>query len=86
MCWIGCLLQAPLLKQYPAPISVIAYSYLFGAMIMGVASYFLVHDPSAWIVEWNSDLIAVLYNVSHWPHLIVTNRETDPDFLNVSSI
>lgn len=56
-------LQVPLLKQHPAPVSVIAYSYLFGTLIMGVASYFLVvHDPSAWTVGWNLHLIPVLYN------------------------
>lgn len=56
--------QAPLLKQYPAPVSVIAFSYFFGALIMGAASYLLVHDHSVWIVRWNFDLIVVLYNVS----------------------
>lgn len=55
-------LQASLLKQFPAPISVVAYSYFFGAIIMGSASYFLVHDSSAWILRWDIDLLAVLYN------------------------
>jgi len=55
-------LQAPLLSRFPAPISVIAYSYLFGTIIMGAASYFLVHDPAAWTLHWNVDLLAVLYN------------------------
>lgn len=54
-------LQTPLLKQCPAPVSVVAYSYLFGTIIMGAASYFLVHD-SSWIVDWNFNLIVVLYN------------------------
>jgi len=58
-------MQGALLKQYPAPVSVVAYSFLFGTIVMGAASYFLVHDSSAWIVGLNFDLIFVLYNVSH---------------------
>lgn len=73
--WLVICMQAPLLSRYPAPISVIAYSYLFGTIIMGAASYFLVHDPAAWTLHWNVDLLAVLYNVSQHQHNSKSSRQ-----------
>lgn len=52
------------MKRFQAPISVIAYSYAFGTIMMGIASYFLVEDSSAWVLHWDIGLLAVLYNVS----------------------
>lgn len=55
-------LQAPLLKRFPAPVSVLAYSYGLGALCMAVAGYFTVTSPEDWALGWNADLATVLYN------------------------
>ncbi|CAK9225674.1 unnamed protein product [Sphagnum troendelagicum] len=70
LCLIGsCLcmgtninLQVPVLRRFPAPVSLIAYSYAFGTVFMGIAAIFLVNDTSAWALSWDMDLVAILYN------------------------
>lgn len=70
LCLIGnCLcmasfinLQAPLLKRYPAPVSVLAYSYGTGAICMAITGYFAVTETSDWALGWNADLAVILYN------------------------
>ncbi|KAJ7531879.1 hypothetical protein O6H91_14G062900 [Diphasiastrum complanatum] len=70
LCLIGnCLcmaasinIQAPLLKEFPSPVSVTAYSYAMGAMLMGFAGIFLVEEKGAWSLSWDVNLLAVIYN------------------------
>jgi drug/metabolite transporter (DMT)-like permease len=70
LCLIGnCLcmgtninLQVPVLRRFPAPVSLIAYSYAFGTVFMGIAAIFLVNDTSAWALSWDMNLVAILYN------------------------
>lgn len=61
MCMAAYLaIQAPVLAKYPASISVTAYSYLFGCLLM-VATAFFVTDEST---DWNltqSEAFAVCY-------------------------
>ncbi|CAN4105188.1 unnamed protein product [Withania somnifera] len=61
MCMAAYLaIQAPVLAKYPASISVTAYSYLFGCLLM-VATAFLVTNEST---DWNltqSEAFAVCY-------------------------
>nr|XP_025884558.1 WAT1-related protein At4g19185-like isoform X2 [Solanum lycopersicum] len=64
MCMAAYLaIQAPVLAKYPASISVTAYSYLFGCLLM-VATAFFVTDEST---DWNltqSEAFAVCYALS----------------------
>ncbi|KAL8152434.1 hypothetical protein V2J09_010194 [Rumex salicifolius] len=53
-------IQAPLLKKYPASLSVTAYSYFFGALLM-IGSAFLVTDGSTSWSLTQSELVAVSY-------------------------
>ncbi|KAG6556265.1 hypothetical protein Mapa_002206 [Marchantia paleacea] len=69
LCLIGntlCLalylnLQGPLLRRYPAPVSVVAYSYGVGTILMGLTGAYAVKDPNAWHLSWNMNLAAIVY-------------------------
>ncbi|RZB79026.1 WAT1-related protein At4g19185-like isoform X1 [Glycine soja] len=62
-------IQAPLLKEYPANLSVTAYSFFFGVALMVVASLFMVNEPTDWILT-QSEILAVVYAVSHCNFLL----------------
>ncbi|KAK8516472.1 hypothetical protein V6N13_097754 [Hibiscus sabdariffa] len=56
-------IQAPVLAKYPANISVTAFSYLFGAVLMVTTSFFMTNESTDWSLT-HSELFAVLYAVS----------------------
>ncbi|KAF4401221.1 hypothetical protein G4B88_014062 [Cannabis sativa] len=61
MCMAAFLaIQAPLLKKYPANISVTAYSYFFGALLMVSTSFFLTNESTDWVLT-RSEVLAVIY-------------------------
>ncbi|XP_027913990.1 WAT1-related protein At4g19185-like isoform X1 [Vigna unguiculata] len=53
-------LQAPLLKKYPANLSVTAYSFFFGVALLVIASFFMVNESTEWILT-RSEILAVAY-------------------------
>lgn len=55
--------QAPLLKRYPANLSVTAYSYFFGAILMVVTAFFMTNETTEWSLT-QSEVFAVIYAVS----------------------
>ncbi|KAL2517309.1 WAT1-related protein [Abeliophyllum distichum] len=61
MCMAAYLaIQAPLLAQYPASISVTAYSYFFGVVFMVVTTFFMSNDSTDWHLT-QSEALAVCY-------------------------
>ncbi|XP_021753924.1 WAT1-related protein At3g45870-like isoform X1 [Chenopodium quinoa] len=53
-------IQAPVLKKYPASLSVTAYSYFFGALLIVTSSFFMANDPTSWSMN-HDELFAVFY-------------------------
>lgn len=60
--WAGWLvLQAPILKKYPARLSVTSYQCFFGVIQFLVIAAFLERDPQAWLVHSGEELFSVFY-------------------------
>ncbi|KZV25300.1 hypothetical protein F511_07432 [Dorcoceras hygrometricum] len=53
-------IQAPVIARYPADISLTAYSYTFGVLFVGVASFFLTNGLTDWKLTL-SEVFAVAY-------------------------
>lgn len=63
--WAGWLvLQAPILKKYPARLSFTSYQCFFGVLQFLVIAAFLERDPQAWLVHSGGELLSVFYAVS----------------------
>ncbi|WCJ28998.1 nodulin MtN21 /EamA-like transporter family protein [Euphorbia peplus] len=54
------VIQAPLLKKYPANLSVTAYSYGFGAILMVLTAFFFTNGSTEWNLT-QSEIWAVIY-------------------------
>ncbi|KAF2570539.1 hypothetical protein F2Q70_00002048 [Brassica cretica] len=52
--------QTPVLKKYPAYLSVTAYSYFFGASIMITTAFVFVRQPKEWHLT-QSEILAVIF-------------------------
>ncbi|PIA50436.1 hypothetical protein AQUCO_01300879v1 [Aquilegia coerulea] len=53
-------IQAPILMKYPASLSVTAYSYFFGAVLMVMTGFIATNEHTDWSLG-KSQIIAVLY-------------------------
>ncbi|XP_073011801.1 protein WALLS ARE THIN 1-like [Typha latifolia] len=60
--WSGWLvLQAPVLKKYPARLSVTSYTCFFGVIQFLVIAAFIERDAKAWMFHSDSELFTILY-------------------------
>ncbi|KAF3793505.1 WALLS ARE THIN 1 protein [Nymphaea thermarum] len=60
--WSGWLvLQAPILKRYPARLSVTSYTCFFGVIQFLIIAAFIERDSQAWIIRSGGELFTILY-------------------------
>ncbi|KAL8148627.1 protein WALLS ARE THIN 1-like [Apium graveolens] len=60
--WSGWLvLQAPVLKKYPARLSVTSYQCFFGVIQFLIIAGFMERDPQAWLIHSGGELFSVFY-------------------------
>ena len=63
--WSGWLvLQAPVLKKYPARLSVTSYTCFFGLIQFVAIAAFVERDAQAWIFHTGGEVFTILYAVS----------------------
>lgn len=63
--WSGWLvLQAPVLKKYPARLSVTSYTCFFGLIQFLIIAAFLERDPQAWLFHNGGEVFTIFYAVS----------------------
>ena len=63
--WSGWLvLQAPVLKKYPARLSVTSYTCFFGLIQFLIIALILERDTQAWIFQSGGEVFTILYAVS----------------------
>ncbi|KAM7517228.1 hypothetical protein LguiA_006811 [Lonicera macranthoides] len=55
------VLQAPVLKKYPARLSVTSYQCFFGVLQFLVIAAFVERDPQAWLIHTGGELFSVFY-------------------------
>lgn len=64
--WSGWLvLQAPVLKKYPARLSVTSYTCFFGLLQFLVISAFIERNASAWLVHTGAEVFSIFYAVRY---------------------
>ncbi|KAL6577861.1 hypothetical protein OROMI_010189 [Orobanche minor] len=56
------IIQASILKKYPAELIIVFFYCLFAAILSTMASLIVDRDPSVWALQPNIRLIAVLYS------------------------
>ncbi|CAN0919113.1 Protein WALLS ARE THIN 1 [Linum grandiflorum] len=63
-CWSSWIvLQAMILKKYPAPFSVYSFTCFFGILQFFVVGFFFERDLQAWQVHSTDELLSILYSV-----------------------
>ena len=57
-------LQAPIVKKYPAKLSLTSFTFFFGLLQFMVIAAFCEKDPVKWKIESGEELFTILYAVS----------------------
>lgn len=60
------VLQAPILKKYPARLSVTSYTCFFGLLQFLVIAMILERDAQAWVFHSGGEAFTILYAVSNY--------------------
>lgn len=71
--WSGWLvLQSPVLKKYPARLSVTSYTCFFGLIQFVVIALIFERDAQAWMFHSGGEVFTILYAVSAFASLYIT--------------
>ncbi|KAK8663964.1 hypothetical protein V6N13_083769 [Hibiscus sabdariffa] len=63
LCWSSWIvLQAPVLKKYPARLSFVSYACFFAVMQFGAIAAAIERDPRAWQVHSGSEVFTIVYS------------------------
>lgn len=63
--WSGWLvLQAPLLKKYPARITLTSFTFFFGVIQLVLISFFMEGDIGMWKIKSKDVILALIYTVN----------------------
>lgn len=64
LCWSSWIvLQAPVLKKYPARLSFISYACFFAVMQFGAIAAFIERDSKSWQVHSGGEVFTIFYSV-----------------------
>ena len=64
LCWSSwIILQTPLLKKYPARLSIASYAYFFSILQYLVIAAVFERNSQAWIVNSTDELLTIFYTV-----------------------
>ncbi|MBA0779541.1 hypothetical protein Gotri_003788 [Gossypium trilobum] len=65
LCWSSWIvLQAPVLKKYPARLSFVSYACFFAVLQFGAIAATIERDPRSWQVHSGSEVFTIFYAVS----------------------
>ena len=85
LCWSGWIVvQAPLLKKYPARLSVTSYSCLFSTLQFLVIAASFERDLQAWQVHSDGELFSIFYTVSESENQIFLHFQGKHYFISLS--
>ena len=66
LCWSSWIvLQAPVLKKYPARLSFVSYACLFAVLQFGAIAACIERDPRSWQVHSGGEVFTVFYAVGN---------------------
>ncbi|KAJ9674831.1 hypothetical protein PVL29_024014 [Vitis rotundifolia] len=73
--WSGWLvLQAPVLKKYPARLSVTSYTCFFGLIQFLIIALVIERNSQAWLIHSGAELFSVFYAVSDSINFVLIHR------------
>lgn len=65
-------MQAPIVKKYPAKLSLTSFTFFFGLIQFLFIAAFVERDPKHWQIQSGEEIFTILYAVTLSTNLITT--------------